>query len=239
MRFAHGFAIASFTPFIPFIPRQFDTVNRPFADACPLYQEILYSPWHPDRLRLPRKNGIGTMLARICVFIASLMLLIACAWHFGFLRSFVWKVVNYQIQSEFPSVEQISIDEFEKMSETDYLLVDTRSSREYTTSHLRGAINSTIPDAILREAAKQGKSTVVLYCSVGYRSAVVAKKLQDRLAEGTGSEQAAIYNLKGSIFEWANRGKATFKNGEEVNIIDPYDMLWGQLLEDTVQRVER
>jgi 3-mercaptopyruvate sulfurtransferase SseA len=69
---------------------------------------------------------------------------------------------------------------------------------------------------------------IVVYCSVGYRSAGVVQALQ---AQGF----SEVYNLKGSIFRWANEGRPVVRNGEPVSAVHPYDASWGQLLTDSLR----
>jgi rhodanese-related sulfurtransferase len=65
---------------------------------------------------------------------------------------------------------------------------------------------------------------MVVYCSIGYRSA----RLVEKLREGGFSEAK---NLEGSIFQWANEGRPVVQNGEVVEEVHPYNKTWGLLLE--------
>jgi hypothetical protein len=67
-------------------------------------------------------------------------------------------------------------------------------------------------------------SLIVVYCSVGYRSSVLARKLQDMGV-------TRVYNLEGSIFKWANEERPLVRNGDTVQKVHPYDAYWGKLLE--------
>ena len=64
---------------------------------------------------------------------------------------------------------------------------------------------------------------IVVYCSVGYRSAKVAQQLQRAGYEN-------VFNLSGGIFQWVNRGKPIFKDNRQVEIVHPYNFIWGKLL---------
>jgi hypothetical protein len=72
---------------------------------------------------------------------------------------------------------------------------------------------------------------VVVYCSVGYRSAKVTAALQER-----GFTQVA--NLKGSIFRWANEGRPVVRGSTGVREVHPYDHTWGTLLNDSLHAYE-
>ncbi len=87
-----------------------------------------------------------------------------------------------------------------------------------------GAVWAETPSEIaaaLRIASDQ--QTVVLYCSVGVRSSKAAAKL-------VRSGRANIFNLKGSIFWWANEGRPLIANDHTVNVVHPYNEHWGVLL---------
>ena len=85
------------------------------------------------------------------------------------------------------------------------LLLDAREVEEYSVSHIAGAVhvgyknfNVEKVESKLR-ALKLSKSDVqvVVYCSVGYRSGVIADKLIEIGFKNT-------TNLFGGIFEWSN-----------------------------------
>jgi predicted sulfurtransferase len=84
-------------------------------------------------------------------------------------------------------------------------------------------LTSKLTDAIARiEAAEPGRA-VVLYCSVGYRSADVAARLQ---AHG----YTNVFNLEGSIFQWANEGRTLVRGEMPVEVVHPFDNDWGRYL---------
>ena len=61
---------------------------------------------------------------------------------------------------------------------------------------------------------------IVLYCAVGYRSsAAVADLIQ--LHDPDILDR--IWNLEGSIFEWANSGRPVYRGDVEVDRVHPYD----------------
>jgi 3-mercaptopyruvate sulfurtransferase SseA len=66
-------------------------------------------------------------------------------------------------------------------------------------------------------------TSVIVYCSVGYRSARLAQRLRARGYE--------VSNLEGSIFEWANEDRALYQGDRRVSGVHPYDSTWGRLLE--------
>ena len=64
----------------------------------------------------------------------------------------------------------------------------------------------------------------MVYCSVGYRSSILAEKLQDL-------GFTRVYNLEGSIFKWANEGRPLAQDQTPVQKVHPYNTDWGKLLE--------
>ena len=139
-----------------------------------------------------------------------------------------WDTLKPQIREEFPAVEHIAIADLEQRlgnsAAGEMLLVDVRRPEEFAVSHLRGAVNLEDPDAIMALAEQQGTDQIVLYCSVGYRSARMAQALETK-------DGLSIVNLEGSIFEWANSGRPVFVGQEAVTRVHPFDRRWGQLLD--------
>ena len=78
--------------------------------------------------------------------------------------------------------------------------------------------------ALAARSAPGAGSTVVVYCSVGYRSAELVKRLK---ATGAGN----VFNLEGSLFRWANEGRPVYRGAERVFEVHPYDADWANLLD--------
>ncbi len=133
-----------------------------------------------------------------------------------------WDQVNAEIQQKFPDIKQISIDELNAKDNKNILLIDVREDNEYAVSHIPGAININNPKTIAKLAVQSSKD-VIVYCSVGYRSAIMAKEL-----ENLGITNVA--NLKGSLFAWANDGLPLVNQSGSTREVHPYDEHWGQLL---------
>ena len=126
---------------------------------------------------------------------------------------------------KFPTVKWITTKEFaqwlEDPKKPQPIVLDARSEAEYAVSHLKNAerIDPNEPKLGVMES----KPPIVVYCSVGYRSARIAEWL----------EQAGfthVYNLEGSIFQWANEGRIMFKDDCPTIFVHPYNAVWGRLL---------
>lgn len=140
-----------------------------------------------------------------------------------------WESVRERIRRDYPQVRHVTAEELAaELESTDgdaLLLLDARTQREYAVSHLRGARPVPTPGAledVLRDVAPTQR--IVVYCSVGLRSAKLAARLQAR-----GFRDVA--NLEGSIFAWANAGRPVFRGTERVGVVHPYDRRWGKLLD--------
>ncbi|MBD2163271.1 rhodanese-like domain-containing protein [Calothrix membranacea FACHB-236] len=129
----------------------------------------------------------------------------------------------------FPAVNPITTVEFAKWlldsAKPQPLVLDARSPAEYGVSHLNAAmrIDPIVLDSTT--ALSISKNTpIVVYCSIGYRSAKIAQQLQKQ-------GFTSIYNLSGGIFQWANEGRPIFKDdNNQTQFVHPYDAKWGKLL---------
>ena len=132
------------------------------------------------------------------------------------------------LKLNFPNVKSVNISQFRQwlneQSSSIPLVLDARSQEEYAVSHLKSAElievnNSDI--AVLPEVPLN--TSIVVYCSIGYRSAKLVQQLQQAGYQN-------VFNLSGGIFEWTNQGKPIFKDKHPVEIVHPYNFLWGKLL---------
>jgi len=121
-----------------------------------------------------------------------------------------------------PKMESTTLNEA-NIPNTIYL--DAREKEEFDVSHIKGAIFvgydnfdiSNLPE--LKDGA-----TIIVYCSVGYRSEKVAEKLIK-------SGYSQTKNLYGGIFDWINKGYSVYDNkGRETQKIHPYSESWGKWL---------
>lgn len=134
-----------------------------------------------------------------------------------------WHDVNIAIQQKFPDVERITIDELNTKDKKNIILIDVRKKEEFVVSHIPGALNLIDPFDIAEIASKSDKE-IIVYCSVGYRSAAVVHELNN-----LGINNAT--NLEGSIFAWANAGLPLVNHDGTTQAVHPYDEYWGQLLD--------
>lgn len=145
------------------------------------------------------------------------------------LRQLALNLVVTVVGFQFPDVPTLSTQQLSQWldgSRPAPVLIDTREPGEYAVSHLPGALNLTSATAI-EAAAIPMKQPIVVYCSIGLRSAALARQLQ-----GLGYRK--VYNLEGSIFQWQKQGLPLVANGTPANKVHPFDDLWGALLNPSV-----
>ena len=137
-----------------------------------------------------------------------------------------WALVNAKIRSEFPDVRRITTAELaawiNDAGRPAPRLLDVRTRAEFDVSHLRDA-KHVEPDAAAAAVGGRKDQPIVTYCSVGYRSGAFAKKLGD-------AGYTNVTNLEGSIFRWANEGRALVASGLPTDKVHPYNRTWGLLL---------
>jgi rhodanese-related sulfurtransferase len=101
------------------------------------------------------------------------------------------------------------------------VLLDTRTSEEFNTSHIKSA-RLTDPDNFsvgqLKGVAKD--TPIVVYCSVGYRSERIGEQLKQ-------AGYKNVYNLYGGIFEWVNKGYPVYNKESLTNKVHAYSRSWG------------
>lgn len=130
------------------------------------------------------------------------------------------------IRDRFPDIQQISSEALqERLREPKPpVILDVRDAEEYALSHLPGAVH--LPEKSVTEAelrALDPAAEYIVYCSAGYRSCQLARRLKT-----VGVEK--VSNLEGGIFAWANAGKPAVRDGEEVQEVHPYHALFSRLL---------
>jgi rhodanese-related sulfurtransferase len=145
-------------------------------------------------------------------------------------ETLTWVEVISDIRNRYPDVKQLQTAELQsRLTNTDsepVILIDARAKEEFHVSHISGAKN--IPynskDPLKHLINIKPENPIVVYCSVGYRSSILASKLQTL-------GFIEIYNLEGSIFKWANEGRSLVQGQTTVHKVHPYNTQWGNLLE--------
>lgn len=127
------------------------------------------------------------------------------------------------VRRSVPDVPIVSTDAVAAMDRV--ALLDVRTEEEVAVSSIPGAVQVDPEEAVAEEVAgktieewNRSGTTVVCFCSVGYRSARMVKRLQE-------AGMLRVANMEGSLFKWANEGKPL--TGDKVH---PYNAAFGLLL---------
>jgi len=162
------------------------------------------------------KTTIIKFLATSCTLLAILLLQSGFFW-----QKKTWQEIDTIIDQQYPGVASIDVDSLKTALDQGQapILIDVREKDEFAVSHLPKAVNITE----VKEVPYQKDAAIVVYCSVGVRSAAFTKKLEE---EGF----TAVKNLHGSIFAWANKGYPLMRGLTPVQAVHPYDKSWGTLL---------
>ena len=135
--------------------------------------------------------------------------------------------INPEFQQEVNSylsfdVPIISISEAYEKKAT-YTFLDAREKSEYNISHIADAIYVGFDDFDINSVAHLDKSApLVIYCSIGYRSEKIGKKLKDAGFQN-------VKNLYGSIFEWVNQHHPIYDlENKKSNQIHTYNKKWSK-----------
>jgi rhodanese-related sulfurtransferase len=130
------------------------------------------------------------------------------------------------IQLQFPEIKQLSTADLAAWLSDDSvskpIILDARTLEEYEVSHLK---NAQLVLSNLENLVKEinFSTPIVTYCSVGYRSATIARRLQSQGYQN-------VFNLSGSIFQWVNENRPVYQAGNPVTKVHPYQKFWQYLL---------
>jgi sodium/bile acid cotransporter 7 len=97
------------------------------------------------------------------------------------------------------------------------VLVDAREKREQQVSMIKGAIPA---EELLKllERDRKPRGLVVVYCTIGYRSGELVKKLARRKVKAR--------NLVGSILMWTHARQPLYRGGKPTNKLHVYGATW-------------
>ena len=104
-----------------------------------------------------------------------------------------------------------------------FIIFDAREKAEFDVSHIPDAIYLGYSDFNVGSIKNIPKEkNMVVYCSIGYRSEKIGEKLL-RLGYKN------VYNLYGSIFEWANeKYPLVGSNGKTTYSVHSYNKSWSK-----------
>ena len=122
------------------------------------------------------------------------------------------------------TVPLISVDSLKHLK--NIYLLDAREKKEFEVSHLKNARSVGYIWFDMRTVYDIPKdASIIVYCSIGYRSEKIGEKLRKNGYKN-------VFNLYGSIFEWANEGNPLYKsNGVQTTEIHTYNKNWSKWVE--------
>jgi rhodanese-related sulfurtransferase len=138
-----------------------------------------------------------------------------------------------ELARRFDGISHVTAEQVEALKSAGRaLLVDTRPAREFAVGHVPGAMQidpgSTLPEVAARLSPLVAGRTVVLYCSVGYRSSRAVGRWRDLLLQA-GAD--AVVNLRGGAFAWHNTGRPLVNASGATLHVHPYSRAWQSYLE--------
>lgn len=123
------------------------------------------------------------------------------------------------------TVPVISMEDAQKSASAKIL--DTREPKEFEVSHLPKAKLVGYDDfdlASVKSIPKQ--DTIIVYCSVGYRSERIGEKLQK-------AGYTHVFNLYGGIFNWKNHnGVVIDAKNDTTEKVHTYNKDWSRFLKN-------
>ncbi len=107
----------------------------------------------------------------------------------------------------------------ELISTQDVLILDVREGREFNMSHLQNALP--FESKSLENISKQ--QPILLYCTVGYRSALAAEDLQKQGFQN-------VYNMNGGLIYWKNSNQKVYdlsdQETDSIHVFNNFYSLW-------------
>lgn len=142
--------------------------------------------------------------------------------------------LNSKLRAKFTDIAIMSVDDAyqiihqNKGGEADKfaLILDARTAKEFAVSHIQGAMNTPDADAAINLLSNSGankNARILIYCSLGYRSGDLVRKLKQQGYTG-------LINMEGSLFEWVEKDYPVYQAGTLVTKVHPYNLWWGKNL---------
>ncbi|MEL7023574.1 MAG: rhodanese-like domain-containing protein [Pseudomonadota bacterium] len=133
------------------------------------------------------------------------------------------------VREEYSDVKHLSPADLDALDQP--VLIDVRRDSEYAVSRIPGAVHAPDEERLLEVAQQAGDRPIVVYCSLGVRSSIAVRKLQEQ-----GYDNAA--NLDGSLFAWANEERPLENDSGTTEKAHPFNAWWGRYLREALHAYE-
>ena len=115
-------------------------------------------------------------------------------------------------RASFPNVPEMTVDQLLVAQKTgQVVLVDVRKPAEQNVSMIPGAIPAR---QFEEEGERYEEKQIVVYCTIGYRSGLYAKKFNE--------QGYRAVNLKGGILAWVHAGQMIVNHNGQTNRVCVY-----------------
>jgi len=132
------------------------------------------------------------------------------------------------------NVPYITIEQLAS-TQSETIVLDAREPSEFEVSHLQNAFcvgYDNFDIELVKTQFPNKNQHIIVYCSIGVRSEVIAKQLID-------AGYTNVNNLFGGIFEWKNSNRSVYNSKEkETDSIHAYSKAWSKWLTNGIKVYE-
>ena len=114
---------------------------------------------------------------------------------------------------ESKEINEISDSQFTEIQDTDFILVDVRTTEEFESGHIQDAVNFDFYSESFQKAilSLDKSASIILYCRTQNRSTKTANYLKEN-----GYKEITV--LQGGITSWVKNGNdLVYNSSEEIN----------------------
>ena len=162
---------------------------------------------------------------RVIVFVLIVGLILYITLSFFLPKIVSFNTVAKWSNKNYPNT--IQVDSLQELLKSEnVLLLDNRTEREYSISHIPNAVF--VGDSLEQLLSQNEHKLKVVYCSIGYRSSELSKVISQN--------HKNVFNLFGGIFAWKNADfEVVNKNNLSTDSVHTYSKFWGQYLENAIK----
>lgn len=175
----------------------------------------------------PTQRPLSARVARALPWVLPALLTLCAAVPQGraLYRAMAWQGVFHLVDARHPGLREMTQQRAQTALAEGRTFVDVRTVEEFQASHIPGALfggGENLSAFAEDHVAELRQGPVVVYCSVGWRSAEAASRLR--------SHGIDAHNLRGGVFLWAQAGYPL-----TATRVHPYNALFGLLLPSDVR----